>query len=96
MTAITFDTLQFVKNLQSKGFKPEQAEGISDALKDVMTVAEVATTHDLKELEKSIKQDLNQLEIKLAETKAEIIKWNTGAIIGSVALAVILIKMFGA
>jgi hypothetical protein len=85
MTAVTFDTLQFVKNLQSKGFKPEQAEGISDALKDVMTVAEVATKHDIKEL-----------EIKLAETKAEIIKWNTGAIIGSVALAVTLIKMFGA
>jgi hypothetical protein len=53
-----------------------------------MAVAEVATTRDLKELEARI-------EIKLAETKAEIIKWNIGAILGSVALAVTLIKLLG-
>lgn len=51
MSAITFDTHQLVKELQQKGFTPDQAEGINDALKNALTVAEVATTRDLKELE---------------------------------------------
>ncbi|GHU11406.1 hypothetical protein FACS1894185_4600 [Betaproteobacteria bacterium] len=88
MTAITFDTLQFSKKLQARGFKPEQAEGISETLQEIINVAEVATTRDIKELEAKI-------EVKLAETKSEIIKWNIGAVIGSVGLAVTLIKMFG-
>ncbi|MDR1934354.1 MAG: CCDC90 family protein [Candidatus Accumulibacter sp.] len=88
MATITFDTHQFVKELQTKGFKAEQAEGISDALKNVIAISEVATTRDLKELE-------TRMEIKLAETKAEIIKWNVGAILASVGLAVALIKLLG-
>ena len=51
MSAITFDTHQLVKELQAKGFSPDQAEGINDALKNALTVAEVATTRDLKEME---------------------------------------------
>ncbi|MDR3055835.1 MAG: CCDC90 family protein [Zoogloeaceae bacterium] len=88
MSIITFDALQFSKKLQARGFKVEQAEGISETLQEIINVAEVATKHDLKELEKS-------LDIKLAETRAEIIKWNIGSIMGSVALAVTLIKIFG-
>jgi hypothetical protein len=79
MATVTFDTLQFVKDLQAKGFAPEQAEGISDVLKNVMAVAEIATKHDLKELE-------NKLDIKMAEINAEmkIIKWMTGATMAGV------------
>jgi capsular polysaccharide biosynthesis protein len=87
MTTVTFDTHEFIKDLQAKGFKPEQAEGISNALKNVMTIAEIATTRDLKELESA-------MTLKLAENKAEIIKWNIGAILASVGLAVTLIKVF--
>jgi hypothetical protein len=31
MTTVTFDTHEFIKDLQAKGFRPEQAEGISNA-----------------------------------------------------------------
>jgi hypothetical protein len=87
MTAITFDTHQFIKDLQSKGFQAEQAEGISEALKNVMAIAEVATKHDLKELE-------NKLDIKMAEINAEmkIIKWMTGATMAGVVS--IIMKTF--
>lgn len=51
MSTITFDTHQLVKELQAKGFSTDQAEGINDALKNALTVAEVATTRDLKEME---------------------------------------------
>jgi hypothetical protein len=40
-----------VKELKQHGFSDEQAEGINDALKNALTVAEVATRRDLKELE---------------------------------------------
>lgn len=51
MSTITFDTHQLIKELQQRGFTPEQAEGINDALKNALTVGEVATRRDLKELE---------------------------------------------
>jgi hypothetical protein len=49
MSAAIFDTLALVKTLQTKGFQAEQAEGISDALKDALAVAEIATKHDIEE-----------------------------------------------
>ena len=51
MSTVTFDTHQLVKELKAKGFSDDQAEGINDALKNALTVAEVATRRDLKELE---------------------------------------------
>ncbi len=65
MSAITFDTHQLVKNLQSKGFTAEQAEGVNDALKGALTVAEVATKRDLKELELTFQQTAKELELRL-------------------------------
>lgn len=51
MSALTFDTHQFVKTLEQRGFTQDQAEGINDALKNALTVAEVATKNDLQEME---------------------------------------------
>ncbi len=51
MASITFDTYAFVKALEAKGFTIEQAEGINEALKNALTVAEVATKRDLTDLE---------------------------------------------
>jgi hypothetical protein len=81
MTTVTFDTLQFVKNLQAKGFAPEQAEGINDALKNIMTTAEVCTKQDLK--------------AELADAKYDIIKWNVGTIFAAVGLTITIIKLIG-
>jgi ActR/RegA family two-component response regulator len=50
MSTVPFDTHAIVKTLQTRGFEVEQAEGITDALKDARTVAEIATKHDIKEL----------------------------------------------
>jgi predicted phage-related endonuclease len=65
MTAVTFDTYEFVKNLKAKGFQEEQAEGISNALRDALAVAEVATKHDLRELETSVNTKIKELETTL-------------------------------
>ncbi|GHU45358.1 hypothetical protein AGMMS50289_16420 [Betaproteobacteria bacterium] len=79
MTAVTFDTLQLVKDLEASGIKTQQAEAINKALKNVMTTAEVATKHDLKELE-------SKVDIRMAELNAEMkmIKWMSGATMAGV------------
>ena len=65
MTAITFDTHQLVKELESKGFSSTQAEGINDALKNAMTVAEVATSRDIRDLEQKMKEMELRLTMKI-------------------------------
>ncbi|MFZ4539466.1 hypothetical protein [Propionivibrio sp.] len=51
MSTITFDTHQLVKELKANGFSDDQAEGINDALKNALNVADVATRRGLKALE---------------------------------------------
>jgi hypothetical protein len=88
MSAVPFDTHAIVKTLQTKGFPVEQAEGITDALKDALTVAEIATKHDIKDLQEATQHDIKELretmesqirELRL-EFKAEIapLKWGMG------------------
>jgi hypothetical protein len=51
MSAVTFDTLQFVKTLEAAGVSAPQAEAIATAVKDSHETAELATKSDLRELE---------------------------------------------
>lgn len=78
MTAITFDTLAFSKTLQKAGMAPEQADAIAnaqaEALKEIVKSQELATKKDL--------------QIGLAETKHEILKWMVTAMIAQTALLV--------
>ncbi|MDR3324319.1 MAG: CCDC90 family protein [Zoogloeaceae bacterium] len=87
MSSITFDTLQVVKKLETKGFDQNQAEGISDALKDVLQTADIATKSDINLVDKQLseaatKGDLEkvraELKIDIEKIRAELIKWYVG------------------
>lgn len=91
MTVLAFDTHAFVKKLKEAGFSESQAEAQADALikalvqfRKEMHLDELATKRDLRELEL-------RLEAKLAETKAEIIRWTIGAGIFQTALIAALL-----
>lgn len=87
MSAITFDTHQLVKELKAKGFSDSQAEGINDALKNALTVAEVATTRDIRESEL-------RLEVKISDIKAELVRWVVGAgLLQTALIAGLLLKL---
>lgn len=87
MSALTFDTHRFVKKLEEKGFSVTQAEGINDALQDALQVAEVATKQDLSNTEM-------RLEVKIAETKAELIRWVVGAgFLQTALIAALMLKL---
>jgi len=81
MTTITFDTHVFVKKLKAVGFTEEQAE-VFAAEQARLIEDQLATKHDLLELETNLRRDIKQSELqlqaKMSENKAEMIRWVVG------------------
>ncbi len=87
MASITFDTLKFVEHLRSAGMPENQAKALSDAQKELL--AEVLEKENL-----ATKPDIKELELKIAETKAELIRWVVGAgFLQTALIAGLLLKM---
>ena len=79
MQTLVIDTNGIVKKLEQRGFSRTQAEGITEALKELDTSA-LATKIDLKD-------ELKNLELRL-------IRWITGMLLAQGALIVALIQYF--
>ena len=95
-SAITFDTLAYVKKLKAAGVPEKQAEAHAETFAEIVE-DRIATKQDirmlkqdLKELELSIKQEL---KLGLASTKAEIIKWVAGMLVAQTAIVATLVKL---
>jgi DNA gyrase/topoisomerase IV subunit A len=93
MTTLTFDTHAFVKKLKDVGFSEEQAETITELQKTTVAntleqarhdyeLDNLATKRDLKEMETTLKKDIELLRADsrrdIAESKAELIRWVMG------------------
>jgi hypothetical protein len=82
MNAITFDTHKVIKDLQSAGIPPQQAEAIVDAFKAAQDGADLATKKDLS--------------LAIAEVKTDLIKWMVGLSLAQIGLLIgILLKITG-
>lgn len=101
MTTIPFDTLQFATDLIESGISEVQATAITKAVSKAQQEAlstvinqvnhdykldEVATKHDIRELELKIEllrsdtgRMIAETNQRIAETKAELIRWVVGA-----------------
>jgi hypothetical protein len=79
MQTFVIDTNGIVKKLEQRGFSRTQAEGITEALKELDT-ASLVTKADL--------------ELALANQTVTIIKWVTGIMLAQGALIVALIQYF--
>ena len=80
MTTVTFDTLKFANKLKNAGVPAPQAEAEAQAIAEAFEASEVAT-----------KSDLN---LAMAEVKADLIKWMVGLSMAQIGLMVaILIKL---
>ncbi len=87
MSAISFDTLQFVQRLKKAGVREAEAEAIAEAVRDVHNNADVATKQDLAMTEA-------KLEVKIAETKADLIRWVVGVgMLQTALIAAMLLKL---
>ena len=94
----TFDTHEYIKDLQQGNVPLKQAEAHSNALKKVLN-EELATKQDLNELETKLNAKIENLEARL-EAKIEkaivsLIKWLVPLLLGQAALIIALLKYFG-
>ena len=80
MNGITFDTLKFARTLQERGkFTVEQSASLVEALGDILAV-DLTAKSDLREAELRLETKMVGLEAKIAESKADIIKWLFGVV----------------
>ena len=79
MQTFVIDTNGIVKKLEQRGFSRTQAEGITEALKELDTASLVSKA---------------DLELALANQTVTIIKWVTGIMLAQGALIVALIQYF--
>ena len=85
----TFDTLSYAKRFKAAGFTDNQAEEVVTALREVRDsrLEEMATKNDIKEARA-------ELETKIAEAKADTIKWMFGVAAGQAVFILTILKIF--
>ena len=92
MAAVAFDTLKLARALRTEAqMSAEQAEGVSHALAEAMSGAELATKPDIAALKMDLTALRSDLEAKMAETKADILKSMLGMIVGALTINVLAI-----
>ena len=85
MTAVTFNTHKFMRQLETAGFDTRQAEALTDVLAEML---DESTTLTL-----ATKLNINALRQEMRQSKVELIKWITGALIAQAAVVVTLVKL---
>jgi len=83
MSAVTFDTLAFVKTLEAAGIPVAQAEAISSAVRQAQSGADLATKGDIARLE---------ARLDTLDAKFDMLKWMLALILAAVLLP--LVKSF--
>ena len=91
MQTVTIDTHEAIEALRAKKFTKEQAKGIVDTICSVELYG-VATTDDIRQLEKRIIQQGADLRLEMANLKADLLKWLIPILLGQSALIVGLVK----
>ena len=80
MASATFDTLHAAKALTAAGFETQQAEAITDTIREAFTES-VATKADIAEVKAALSTDIAEVKAELkadiAEVKAEIAEVRT-------------------
>ena len=70
MASATFDTLHAAKALTAAGFEAQQAEAITDTIREAFTES-VATKADLAGLEAAVTSDIAEVRTEIAEVRTE-------------------------
>ncbi len=101
MTSLTFDTYAFIRKLKESGIPEDQARAQVEALSTAFEqfqeeshYTDLATKHDIRELELKIELVRAELKRDMAETKAELIRWIVGAgFLQTALIAALLLKL---
>ncbi|MDR0529782.1 MAG: CCDC90 family protein [Zoogloeaceae bacterium] len=69
---VAFDTHKFFKKLEASGFERSNAEGLTEAIQDAITTADLATKHDLKNTENTLKAEIGEVRSELEKVRGEL------------------------
>lgn len=96
MAISALDTHQTVKDLTAAGFTDAQAEALTSALRQVQQIdlSHLATKADLGDLRRDMTLLRAEMDTKLAELKAEIVRWVFGIAVAQVASIIAILKLF--
>jgi len=83
-TAVTFDTHEFVRSLESAGMPTGQAEAISTAVRKAQANADVATKEDLRQLETRMDAKFDVLNAKFDQ-----FRWVMGFMLAAILSLVV-------
>jgi hypothetical protein len=95
MTTVTFDTLAFTEELTAAGMPEQQAKAQARAMTKILESQELATKADLAIIQREMatQGDIKELELKIAETKTDLIKWVIGLMLAQTGLIIAAIKL---
>ena len=107
MSTSSFDTHAFFNELKGAGFTELQAEVITKLQKTTITTTleqarhdyqldDLTTKRDLKELELRLESRIKDTELKIVESKADLIRWVVGVgVLQTALITALLIKLSG-
>lgn len=107
MSTSPFDTHAFFNELKGAGFTEQQAEVITKLQKTTITTTleqarhdyqldDLTTKRDLKELELRLESRIKDTELKIVESKADLIRWVVGVgVLQTALITALLIKLSG-
>jgi len=90
-TAVTFDTHEFVRSLESAGMPTGQAEAISTAVRKAQANADVATKEDLRQLETRLEAKFDA-KFDVLNAKFDQFRWVMGFMLA--AILSLMVKTF--
>jgi Protein of unknown function (DUF1640) len=105
MSTSSFDTHAFFNELKGAGFSEQQAEVITKLQKTTITTTleqarhdyqldDLTTKRDLKELELRLESRIKDTELKIVESKADLIRWVVGVgVLQTALITALLIKL---
>lgn len=94
MSTVPFDTHAFYVELVESGLAEKTADALTKAVTkiELAKLDDLATKHDIKELELKIAQ----LDTKMAETKADLIRWVVGVgLLQITIIAALMLRLTG-
>jgi hypothetical protein len=106
MQFLTFDTYEHIEKLKRSGLSEETAKAIVDTIK--IPYGDFVTKNDLANVEKALKADIEaaeqtlkaeinaveqRLHARMADHKAEVLKWMVGGLIAQAGLLFAMLKL---
>ncbi len=98
MNMVQFDTLKYANKLKLSGVSEEQAEGMTEAMRQVLESQDIATKQDVELETETLRKEIEVVLKEIEVAKTETIKWVAGMLFTQtgilIAAIIAVIKIF--